>query len=73
MQKELKSAREVVDALGRPSEVARMVGVSTEAVCNWYRRGHIPPARYLDLLPHMPKGIRIAESVFRPRKPDGAS
>ena len=46
--KELTTASEVIDALGGPAAVSRLLGTSTNAVCNWRVRG-LPPETFLAL------------------------
>jgi hypothetical protein len=39
---EMKTTREIVDALGGTSATARAVGISPQGVSNWLRRQSIP-------------------------------
>lgn len=36
------TTKELIHNLGGASEVGRAIGCTSEAVCNWMRRGHIP-------------------------------
>ena len=36
------TTKELIHNLGGASEVAKIIGCTSEAVCNWMRRGHIP-------------------------------
>ena len=48
--KKLTTIREIVDALGGPSQVAKWAGVNDTAIHNWIDRSVIPPAWHMRLL-----------------------
>jgi hypothetical protein len=44
-----RTVRDLIRQLGGPAAVARVFGVTTEAVCNWQMRGAVPKAHHLRL------------------------
>jgi hypothetical protein len=69
MAKHLKSAREVVDALGGPTAISRMIeGIGTTAPWNWYERG-LPPETYVVLTAELLKrGLIASPSLWKMRE-----
>ena len=47
MIRRLNTANEVIDALGGTLAVARLAGLSMQAISNWRLRERFPPATYL--------------------------
>lgn len=45
--KNLKTASDVVDALGGPTAAGRLCGVTTQAAWNWTATGKLPAVTYL--------------------------
>ena len=69
MPQTLKTASDVLDALGRRKDAALLLGISIEGVCNMAARGRIHPRHYFairDALAH--KGLAPDEAVFRESK-----
>lgn len=50
MKKTLRNVGDVAAAFGGTAELGRWAGVGQNAVCNWLRRGGIPPSYHVRLL-----------------------
>jgi hypothetical protein len=68
--KHLTSTEEIIRELGGPAKVARIVGVSPQAVCNWNALGKLQPYSYVALTEALKeKGLTAPASLWRMREP----
>lgn len=50
MRYDIRTIAELIDSFGGPGELAKLLGISDSAVCNWETRDFIPPSWHLRLL-----------------------
>lgn len=50
MRYDIRTIGDLIEAFGGPAELAKLIGISDSAVCNWETRDFIPPSWHLRLL-----------------------
>jgi hypothetical protein len=68
MAEQINTADEVIDRLGGPTEVSRLIGVSIQAVTNWRTRG-LPPETFVVLTTELnKKSLYAPPALWRMRE-----
>lgn len=70
---QVRTASEIVDALGGTGAVARLVNITPGAISHWRRDNRIPPRSYLILAPELERiGIEVHPSILGIPEPERA-
>jgi hypothetical protein len=65
MTRTLTTVREVIAAIGPVREVARLLGVTEEALYIAIKRNRLDPRHYFTALDHLPPDVDVERALFR--------
>lgn len=57
---------EIIERLGGPAKVARLIGIKAPSVCEWRGKARIPEASLYKLAPHIERVMGISRHELCP-------